>query len=312
MSEYWKSTPKYWCKHCGVFVRDTKLERTNHESTGKHQGAIKRSLRDLHRGAEQKEREKERVRRELERLDGVVSRSTSSASGAQRPVTTPSQSSHGAPPPQPSQADRQKQMEQLAELGVSIPTELRGDMAMAGEWTVTTTRVIESAEKREGPPAEGRATGVKREREQTEEEKEHEEAIKGLFKKPRKWGVGSKTMPTEEDVELEALLSGPLVRAKKEESGSPQIKTEDRGENDAGVAAQDGGAGPVETEPGPSVKNEPDEETTTPAVGAAIESTPGLPPVSEGAESIAAPSGIAAPATAILFKKRKAKNIRHK
>ena len=50
MSEYWKSTPKYWCKHCGIYVRDTKLERTNHEATGKHQGALKRFLRDLHRG----------------------------------------------------------------------------------------------------------------------------------------------------------------------------------------------------------------------------------------------------------------------
>ena len=59
MSEYWKSTPKYWCKHCSVYVRDTKLERTNHEATGRHQGAIKRSLRDLHRNAEQQERETE-------------------------------------------------------------------------------------------------------------------------------------------------------------------------------------------------------------------------------------------------------------
>ncbi|KAK4128063.1 ankyrin [Parathielavia appendiculata] len=144
MSEYWKSTNKYWCKHCSVFVRDTKLERTNHEATAKHQGAVKRSLRDLHRNADNKEREKERAKREVERLNGVVSGSaSSSASGASRSGAKASSGVYGAPPQQVSEVERQKQLEQLAELGVNIPTELRGSMAMPGEWTVTATKVIE-------------------------------------------------------------------------------------------------------------------------------------------------------------------------
>ncbi|KAH6640289.1 ankyrin repeat-containing domain protein [Chaetomium tenue] len=161
MSEYWKSTPKYWCKHCSVFVRDTGLERANHESTGKHQGAIKRSLRDLHRNADQKERDKERAKREVDRLNGVVSGSSAGASGASKSATKPSGGAYGAPPQQASQADRRKQLEQLAELGVSIPTELRGNMAMVGEWTVTSTKVIEEADADGKDPslAEGRATG---------------------------------------------------------------------------------------------------------------------------------------------------------
>ena len=27
--------PKYWCKHCKTYVRDTKLEKANHEATPK-------------------------------------------------------------------------------------------------------------------------------------------------------------------------------------------------------------------------------------------------------------------------------------
>ncbi|KAK4034184.1 hypothetical protein C8A01DRAFT_49381 [Parachaetomium inaequale] len=295
MSEYWKSTPKYWCKHCSVFVRDTGLERANHEATAKHQGAIKRSLRDLHRNADQKEREKERAKREVDRLNGVVSGSSGGASSASRPATKPSSGAYGAPPPQQvSQAERQKQLEQLAELGVSIPTELRGNMAMAGEWTVTSTKVIanpgDSTDDKDLAAAEGRATGVKRERERTEEEKEQEEAIKGLFKKPRKWGVGSKTMPVEEDAELDALLSGPLVTAKKEESEAPPVKTEDIQEEAAEGGGDGDGGEPVKQEPSPPIKKEPDEEETGLGVGAAEER--------EGA--------------AVVFKKRKPKNLRQK
>jgi hypothetical protein len=301
MSEYWKSTPKYWCKHCSVFVRDTGLERANHESTAKHQGAIKRSL--------QQEREKERAKREVDRLNGVVSGSSGGgASSASRPgtKTKPSSGAYGAPPPpqQVSQAERQKQLEQLAELGVSIPTELRGNMAMAGEWTVTSTKVIakpgdSTDDKDLAAAAEGRATGVKRERERTEEEKEQEEAIKGLFKKPRKWGVGSKTMPVEEDAELDALLSGPLVTAKKEESEAPPVKTEDIQEE----AAEGDGGEPVKQEPSPPIKKEVEEEETGLGVGATEEnvSGPSVPP------SVAGPEG--AP---VVFKKRKPKNLRQK
>jgi len=302
MSEYWKSTPKYWCKHCSVFVRDTGLERANHEATGKHQGAIKRSLRDLHRNAEQKERDKERAKREVDRLNGVVSVSGSGASGASRSTAKPSRGAYGAPPQQGSQDERQKQLEQLAELGVNIPTELRGTMAMAGEWTVTSTKVIaapgENTDDKDLVSVEGRATGVKRERERTEEEKEQEEAIQGLFKKPRKWGVGSKTMPAEEDAELDALLSGPLVQAKKEESEAPRIKSEESQER----VAESDIIEPVKQEPSPPIKKEPDEEETGPDVARATEeNAPGLASSVDGAS-----------APAVVFKKRKPKNIRQK
>ncbi|KAL2161875.1 hypothetical protein VTH06DRAFT_7659 [Thermothelomyces fergusii] len=309
MADYWKSTPKYWCKHCGVYVRDTGLERANHEATAKHQSAVKRSLRDIHRNAEQKEREKERAKQEIDRLNGVVSGARAAASGASKSATTatkPAGGVYGAPPQQASQAERQKQLEQLAELGVNIPTELRGSMAMAGEWTVTSTRVIEPRGEKaddgadaQSVPAEARATGVKRERERTEEEKEQEEAIKGLFKKPRKWGRESKTMPAEEDAELDALLSGPLVKTKKEEGEAPQIKTEESPER---PAAESDGPGPVKKEASPPVKKEPEEnESGLDATAADRDASPPSP-------SAVAGSG----APAVVFKKRKPKNIRQK
>jgi hypothetical protein len=308
MSEYWKSTPKYWCKHCGVYVRDTKLERTNHEATAKHQNAVKRSLRELHRAADQKEREKERAKQEVERLNGVVSGkpgSSANSSGPSRTGARTAGGAYGAAPQQVSEAERQRQLEQLAELGVNIPTELRGSMAMAGEWTVTSTRVIhipaegakddakEGSGEKDNINPEARAVGVKRERERTEEEKEQEEAINNLFKRPKRWGVDSKTMPAEEDPELEALLSGPLV--KKEEDEDAKVKTKE----DPGDANQSSAAASTD----PPIKKEPD-----------VEFSPDAAKLSAGSgdSDAQASTDPATDAPAVVFKKRKPKNIRQK
>ncbi|KAJ4420077.1 hypothetical protein N0V85_000731 [Neurospora sp. IMI 360204] len=348
MAEYWKSTPKYWCKHCSVFVRDTPLERRNHESTAKHQGAIKRSLRDLHRSADQQEREKERARREVERLNGVVSGSgtpgasgSSSAGqrgghksggggGASSGPTGANASSVGL-----SEAERQRQLEQLAQLGVNIPTELRGSMALAGEWEVTNVRVVNEGDSHTSATAaaaagqgvipvgaEGRAVGVKRERERTEEEKEQEEAIRGLFKRPRKWGVGSKVAKVEEDKELEELLSEGIPLKKEEkiktEEGE-EVKKEDEGEK--------GGEESVkkvkEEDGGEVVKKEDDadaEESSDISKVPAIKSEPSED-VSGISDEVAAPlatgesdaaAGAVDAVPAVVFKKRKPKNVRQK
>ena len=315
MSEYWKSTPKYWCKHCSVYVRDTKLERANHESTGRHQGAIKRSLRDLHKNAEQAEREKERARREVERLNGVVSASKSSSSSSSTKVKQDGGAgAGGAGGGNTSQADRQRQLEQLAELGVAIPDELRRDMAMVGEWSVTSTRVLDhdggddgdGDEKKDNngdEGLEGRAVGIKRAREMTEEEKEREEALNGLFSqsKRRKWGVGSKVMPEGEDEDLDALLSGGLVVAKKKKDDSEaeekEIKEEEGG---APKKEEDGVQDTVPLSPVPDVKQEASSEVKQEEPGEE-NALSALPAALEGSD-----------APAVVFKKRKPKNIRQK
>ncbi|TQN68934.1 hypothetical protein CSHISOI_06548 [Colletotrichum shisoi] len=319
MSEYWKSTPKYWCKHCSIFVRDTKLERQNHEATGKHQGALKRFLRDLHRVHEQEEREKERAKREVERLKGIAPGSSASAfSGPSYP--RPGGSSGAPAPPSSAEAQRKQQMEQLAGLGVSIPTAFRGDMAMAGEWTVTATKVVDPDAPRE-KPVEAKAVGV-RKREPTDEEKEEEEAVRGLFKKRKGWG-STRRMP-EDDGDLDALLSSnTLLRAVKkeeeeEEAGGPagadaqgDVKVEENLTEEEEVKKEDGAedGAPADVKPdAPFVKREPEDDDDAgkgldvPALGDAA--------VKKEDETMAEPAEAAAPA--VVFKKRKPKNIRQK
>ncbi|KAL8824283.1 MAG: hypothetical protein Q9170_008209 [Blastenia crenularia] len=145
MSEYWKSTPKYWCKHCKTFVRDTKLEKTNHEATPKHQGNIKRFLRDLHRGHEREERDKDRAKNEVERLNGVVSGAPFSTRGTgtqSRPIAA----SRGR---EPTPVERKAQLARLAEMGVAVPEEYRREVAMAGDWQTLAERPIWDHVKKE-------------------------------------------------------------------------------------------------------------------------------------------------------------------
>lgn len=200
MSDYWKSTPKYWCKHCKAYVRDTKLERQNHDATPKHQGNLKRFLRDLHRGNEKEQKDKERAKQEVARLNGLVSGAGigegSSSSGSGR----------GSIPPAPKQlqatpSQRRQQLAQLAELGVDVPDEFRGELAMAGEWQVTSERIIDPATEGEKKP-EAIGIGVrKRAVQDDEEEAEAAEA------KKRRWGSTYRTQPDDDDADLDALLS---------------------------------------------------------------------------------------------------------
>ena len=157
MSEYWKSTvnstnvetldiialtafqPKYWCKHCKAFVRDTKLEKTNHEATAKHQGNLQRFLRELHKSGEREAREKQKAKDEVDRLNGVVSRPRIGDAYMDRKPAIPGPS---ATTRQVTPAERKRQLQQLADMGVAVPDDFRGEMAMAGEWQTTSQTVI--------------------------------------------------------------------------------------------------------------------------------------------------------------------------
>ncbi|KAK6200645.1 hypothetical protein LQW54_009688 [Pestalotiopsis sp. IQ-011] len=300
MSEYWKSTPKYWCKHCTVFVRDTKLERSNHDATAKHQSALKRFLRDLHRSHDKEEKEKDRAKREIERLNGVVGSSSSSNAAG------PSSSAGTAPgaarqssqtTARTTEGQRQKQWEQLAEMGIDIPTELRGDMAMASEWQVTNTRIVDDTPKTDEDgkvKVEGVATGV-RKRVKREGEEEEEDAMQSLFKKPRKWGRDTKQAAAE-DADLDALLSGtlaPMKKEKAEESSTEAVIKQDSDE---------------EADAGAPLKREPSNE------GQGISST--IKSESESADTTTVKTEVASEGNpdvpAVVFKKRKPKAVRQK
>lgn len=279
MTEYWKNSPNYWCKHCAVYVRDTKLERQNHEATGKHQYAIKRSLRDLHRTHDREERDKERARREIDRLNGVVAASPADDSRFKK--TSSSQQGTG------TDSALKQQREQLAQMGVSIPSAFLPEMAMPGEWTVTSSRVIEDGDAKE--TSERLATGV-RKRGETEEDKEEQDAVRGLFKKPKRWGRDTKALPEGEDAALDALLSG-----------SVKLKGE-QGDRQAEVKEEE------EEEQGSAVKNEPDNTEEL-----LVQSEGGKEEKSEVKVKAEEDDGEDKPGIApVVFKKRKPKGLRIK
>ncbi|KAG6040653.1 hypothetical protein E4U41_007554 [Claviceps citrina] len=244
MTEYWKNSPNYWCKHCAVFVRDTKLERQNHEATGRHQNAIKRSLRDLHRTHDREQREKERARREIDRLNGVVAGSLPvGGPGAPRS----SSPSRGTKMSSAGESSLKEQREQLARMGVSVPSAFLPDMAMPGEWTVTSSRVVGGDADADADAAERLATGVRgkagRGRRRGEDgEEEGEDAVRGLFKKPRRWGRDTKVLSSEgEDAELEALLCGGVrLKAEGQRGGEAIGESKGEGEGEDGAGAGDG------------------------------------------------------------------------
>ncbi|KAG4441680.1 hypothetical protein IFR05_002814 [Cadophora sp. M221] len=298
MSEYWKSTPKYWCKHCKTYVRDTKIEKANHEATPKHQGNLKRFLRDLHRGHEKDEKEKERSKMEVERLKGLVSGGGSSSAASSSSSAFGRGPTPSVPKQHATEAQRKKQLAQLAEMGVTIPSEFRSDMAMPGEWQVTAERVIDPEGTEKKP--EAMALGV-RKREVDDEEAELNEA------KKRRWGSTYRTHPTEEgDDDLDALLSNATrkgkdpatkVEAKEEVKKEPMEETNE----------------PKIEEPSSNPTEVPQSVNSTPA-GFKRELSDGetkglesLPPI-EGVEQ--EPEEQSGPG--VVFKKRKAKNIRQK
>ncbi|KAL2043627.1 hypothetical protein N7G274_003934 [Stereocaulon virgatum] len=205
MSEYWKSTPKYWCKHCKIFVRDTKLEKTNHEATPKHQGNLKRFLRDLHKGHEREERDKQRAKDEVDRLNGITSGSKSKGA--------PWETKPAIPAPIASRRatleDRKKQLAQLAELGVAVPEDFRKEMAMVGDWQTMSQRIIYDTLKKEEEEDDVKSSGLsigvrKRKFEGQEEEEAAAEAVVR-----RSWGSTPRKYPgsgEESNDDLDALL----------------------------------------------------------------------------------------------------------
>ncbi len=317
MSEYWKSTvsnvflhpykllltslkPKYWCKHCKTFVRDTKLEKTNHEATPKHQGNLKRFLRDLHKGHEREEREKQRAKDEVDRLNGIVSGSGSKAPPWESKTAIPAASASRQATP----ADRKKQLAQLAELGVAVPEDFRKEMAMVGDWQTTSERLIYDTVKREEDGGdvkpEGLSIGVRKRK--FEGQEEEEEAGETVVR--RGWGSTVRAYPGEDDdKDLDALLLTTRV-LKREEGGI-------EGKAVTGSFSRAGGVIDYSAEK---------EASSNAADGQPIKRE-------ESSENVVLPETIAerhvveapaikqeddAAATGVVFKKRKAKPIRQK
>ncbi|EXJ58828.1 hypothetical protein A1O7_06258 [Cladophialophora yegresii CBS 114405] len=215
MSEYWKSTPKYWCKHCSTYVKDTPFERKQHENTGKHQNNLKRFLRDIQNNHERGEREKERAKSEVQRLKGIAADDTNKSLTSPYSVSKPTPSAHKSATGPPGIADRKRQWAQLAEMGIKVPEEFRSEVAMAGDWQMLSQQVVDEAPL---------STGIKKRRYEGQEDDEEEKEAAGEAVVRRGWGATTKAYPGHDIADLDDLLSG-SIPVKTEKPGS-QIKGE--------------------------------------------------------------------------------------
>ncbi|KAF1944583.1 hypothetical protein EJ02DRAFT_464150 [Clathrospora elynae] len=274
MAEYWKSTPKYWCKFCSTYVKDTKFERAQHEATGRHQGNIQRSLKGLHREQENEKRNQARAQAEVARLNGIVpSESTPSvATGVGGVPTYEKRAEKKA-----TVDDRKRQWEQLAAMGLALPAAARGDLAIAGEWSKVSEEVVGEVNEDGEFQATALNKGVRKRK--IDEEEEEQKAAGELITKRKGWGHTYKTFPGSKggDFDVESLF------AKK----TPQVETE------AEVKIEKEGEG---------VKAEIDEEAGTKTLHDI--------PTAEEAEAKAAEAAVkkeedAPAAPAVVFKKRK-------
>lgn len=195
-------------------------------------------------------------------------------------------------------------------MGISIPDEFRPDLAMVGEWQVTSEHVIETDEEKR---TEAIALGVRK------REVEDAEETTQLTKK--RWGPAYRNDPFDEDNgDLDVLLSNATSKGKEASRGSA-VKEEVKVEFNVSGTVNSGQAVPTQaagttgyvtikhadramppqaagTVEFAAIKQESHEEHDMPR---------DIPPI----EAIGKQEGDLG-STGIVFKKRKAKNIRQK
>lgn len=206
--------PKYWCKHCNTYVKDTPLERKQHENTGKHQGNLKRFLQTIQNDHAKNEREKDKAKSEVERLNRVVGSKTSTAiPSSTHPLASSKTSSSST---SLSAADQKRQWAQLAEMGISVPESARAEVAMVGGWQVMSRRTELDSES-SAANDEKLNIGVKRRKYDDDEEKDAVEENEKTAAR-RGWGSATKSYPGKPgqmSEDLETLLSIPISKKSK-------------------------------------------------------------------------------------------------
>ena len=285
-------TTNYWCKHCKVFVRDSPLERRNHEASPRHQGALQRFLKGLYKTNERETREAQRAKDEVARLNGI--NPGGSSSGSKDVCSSKRSSTSGGPPRQATMQDRKAQMAQLAAMGVVVPQEFRTVNAMAGEWETVAVHPAARPPLPRFKKEEPQPTNVKKE----ESEEDNGTGLGGAMEMERKrkfeddevggrwtsksrakpnWGSDVRTYGDEgADEDLDALLAGSTAaigrKAAKEGDAAAgdtnatsvsgkrlAIKKEDS--RDAVVLSEPAAISEADTMyPGVDIKNEEDAE----------------------------------------------------
>lgn len=254
MSDVWRSTPRYHCKFCNTFVRDTKLDKQQHEATGRHQGAVQRSIRTLHKDNEREKREKQKIKDEVARLNGIVSGGGVLASGA---AAGPTKSSGPTTVRQASEAERKKQVAQLADMGVAIPDGFRREMALAGEWETVVERPVKKGsslkQERDVKPDVNALDAAHSRKRAREDEVDENEAGAG----ERGWGTKFKSYKSAEratDSDIEALFKGGASSASQNTvtkgvvlKGNTSVKPEPEDARDVPIKTEDDDLPPQHT-----------------------------------------------------------------
>lgn len=242
MPEHWKSTvslpslwekphtnqdqPKYWCKHCSIYVKDTPVERKQHENTGKHQGNLKRFLQGIQKDHQRTERDKDRAKAEIDRLNRVTGASSSTSS---QPSTNSVINKRSKPNATPlSAADQKRQWTQLAEMGIAVPQHARADMAMAGDWQTVSTREVRETVTEEDTKLN---IGVRKRRLEDDDDIDGTPEI-GVREA---WGAATRSYPTTTDTaqDLNALLEVPVIKRQTPANEAIQQQQIESGSSDS-------------------------------------------------------------------------------
>uniref|UniRef100_A0A093V4U3 Tubulin-specific chaperone E n=1 Tax=Talaromyces marneffei PM1 TaxID=1077442 RepID=A0A093V4U3_TALMA len=225
--------PKYWCKHCQIYIRDTTFEKTQHEATGKHQGNLKRFLRDIHRNKEREERDSQRTKNEVERLRNLVGGKPAGGDATRnRPSGAAAPTNNG--PRQASAEERKKQIAQLAEMGVAVPEEYRREMALAGDWETISVQRITPAEPGKDDAEAKLNIGVRKRKLENEEDEEEAQMI--AQPRHKGWGNTTRDYPGAvggDDDDLDALLMNTTTVKKTDDSDSKRTLQSLKAENEA-------------------------------------------------------------------------------
>ena len=190
-------------------MKDTPFERRTHESTGKHQGNLKRFLRDIQNNHERGEREKEQAKAEVGRLNktfGGESSTTSQTDASKSSVKAQTASARKAPAPARTAADQQRQWEQLEQMGIKVPESRRAEMATASDWSTVSLPKPDFV----AAPSDALSIGVRKRKLDPEEQAQAEA---GELDEPARktWGKSVRQYPGKHEDSLDDLLAGTTV-----------------------------------------------------------------------------------------------------
>ena len=269
----------------------------------------------MQRGQEKDEREKQRAKDEVNRLNGVVSGSATPANDAKYGGL--SSRKFTLPPPSGSRqvapAERKQQLAQLADLGVAIPEEFRSEMAMAGDWQVVSETPIYERLKKEEEANEQKPTGLDFELRKRKYEEQDGEEDAGETTTKSGWGSTTRTYPeTNEQGEgdLDLLLGSTRPQSQSNsrlKTSTPETELARR--TQPAKLKSEGEANVLSASNQPFIKKESLEDTKSAIITITTATT--IPNHLEVSGSIVKeepnPEELSG-----MFKKRKTKQIRHK